>query len=59
MKRVAVDDIGRTTDWECCEVVIPAKQTRCGKCRRWRGGKRMYVGLPPKPTCDNAEKEEG
>eukprot|EP01082_Thalassiosira_pseudonana_P008195 g7599.t1 g7599 contig24:1014946-1016127(+) len=59
VKRVAVDDIGRTTDWECCEVVIPAKQTRCGKCRRWRGGKRMYVGLPPKPTCDNAEKEEG
>jgi hypothetical protein len=27
------DDIDRSTDWECCGEIIPAKKTRCGKCR--------------------------
>jgi hypothetical protein len=30
----AVDDIDRSTDWECCDEVIPAAKTRCGKCRK-------------------------
>jgi hypothetical protein len=29
-----VDDIDRSTDWECCDEVIPAAKTRCGKCRK-------------------------
>ena len=36
-----VDDIDRTQDWECCGEVIAAAKTRCGKCRKWRGGKRQ------------------
>ncbi|KAL7495990.1 hypothetical protein ACHAWT_008318 [Skeletonema menzelii] len=36
--------IDRTMDWSCdnCKdgEVISASQTRCGKCNRWRGGKR-------------------
>jgi hypothetical protein len=39
-----------STDWECCGEMIPARKTRCGKCRGWRGGKRRvrwtYEGLP-------------
>lgn len=29
-----VDDIDRSTDWECCGEVIGAAKTRCGKCRK-------------------------
>jgi len=38
------DGIDRTVDWTCCEVVLPARQTRCGKCHKWRGGKRVFAG---------------
>ena len=38
---VQVDDIDRTKDWECCGDILPATKTRCGKCRKWRGGKRQ------------------
>eukprot|EP00984_Skeletonema_dohrnii_P027150 scaffold16612_cov109-Skeletonema_dohrnii-CCMP3373.AAC.2 len=38
------DGIDRTLDWTCCEVVLPARQTRCGKCHKWRGGKRVFAG---------------
>eukprot|EP00804_Cyclotella_cryptica_P007139 CCRYP_009715-RA/>CCRYP_009715-RA protein AED:0.07 eAED:0.07 QI:181/1/1/1/0/0/2/744/459 len=38
----AVDDgIDRSQDWMCCGEVIKAAKTRCGKCRKWRGGKRQ------------------
>lgn len=40
-RNVKVDDIDRTTDWECCGEILPASKTRCGKCRKWRGGKRQ------------------
>lgn len=36
--------IDRTKDWSCDNCndgeIISASQTRCGKCNRWRGGKR-------------------
>mmetsp|Transcript_24697 Transcript_24697/g.42060 ORF Transcript_24697/g.42060 Transcript_24697/m.42060 type:complete len:294 (-) Transcript_24697:57-938(-) len=38
------DGIDRTVDWTCCEAVLPARQTRCGKCHKWRGGKRVFAG---------------
>jgi len=38
------DRIDRTLDWTCCGVILPAKQTRCGKCFKWRGGKRVSYG---------------
>ena len=37
--------IDRTLDWTCCGRVLPAKQTRCGKCHGWRGGKRVFKGM--------------
>ena len=56
------DNIDRTTNWECCGEVILARQTRCGKCRSWRGGKRTvrwtHDGLPPKAIDDTNEKDE-
>ncbi len=38
------DGIDRTVEWTCCNVVLPARQTRCGKCHKWRGGKRVFAG---------------
>lgn len=38
------DGIDRTLDWTCCNVLLPAKQSRCGKCHKWRGGKRVFSG---------------
>ena len=38
---IAEEDIDRTTDWECCGEIISAAKTRCGKCKKWRGGRRQ------------------
>eukprot|EP00986_Skeletonema_menzelii_P004533 scaffold1550_cov74-Skeletonema_menzelii.AAC.2 len=38
------DGIDRKVNWTCCNVVLPARQTRCGKCHKWRGGKRVFSG---------------
>ena len=43
---IAEEDIDRTTDWECCGEIISAAKTRCGKCKKWRGGGRLkFVGI--------------
>ena len=25
-------------------MMLPARKTRCGKCHKWRGGKRVFSG---------------
>ncbi|KAL7485318.1 hypothetical protein ACHAW6_010905 [Cyclotella cf. meneghiniana] len=62
------DGIDRSQDWMCCGEVIKAAKTRCGKCRKWRGGKRQIrwsYGAVPDASAgavqseDNAEEGEG
>jgi len=48
------DGIDRTQDWKCCGTSISSRQTRCGKCNGWRGGKRIASkGLPVSQVADN------
>eukprot|EP00585_Thalassiosira_rotula_P019776 CAMPEP_0196209370 /NCGR_PEP_ID=MMETSP0912-20130531/9616_1 /TAXON_ID=49265 /ORGANISM="Thalassiosira rotula, Strain GSO102" /LENGTH=282 /DNA_ID=CAMNT_0041484277 /DNA_START=25 /DNA_END=873 /DNA_ORIENTATION=+ len=48
------DGIDRTKDWTCCGMIIKSRQTRCGKCNGWRGGKRIASkGLPAPEVPDN------
>jgi len=49
------DGIDRTKEWSCCGTTIPAKQTRCGKCNGWRGGKRIASKALPE-IHDNRPK---
>lgn len=55
----AEEDIDRTKDWECCGEVISAAKTRCGKCKKWRGGKRQirwsYTGNDRVPLMSEEE----
>jgi hypothetical protein len=47
------DGVDRSTEWTCCDQPLPATQTRCGKCNKWRGGKRR----PAKPTAEGEAKK--
>ena len=48
------DNIDRASDWNCCGQPLPATQSRCGKCNKWRGGKRK--ASKPGEGEDDAKK---
>ena len=57
-----VDDSGIEweKDWSCCDVMIPAAKKRCGKCNKWRGGKRVAkVAKIAKGTSAKSGNEGG
>lgn len=42
----------KTADWLCsCGTNNPGKQTRCGSCQRWKGGKRQTIPKKKKPKA--------
>mmetsp|Transcript_15627 Transcript_15627/g.34267 ORF Transcript_15627/g.34267 Transcript_15627/m.34267 type:complete len:504 (+) Transcript_15627:287-1798(+) len=42
----------KTADWLCsCGTTNPGKQTRCGSCQRWKGGKRQTIPKKKKPEA--------
>lgn len=47
----------KAEDWLCsCGTTNPGRQTRCGSCQRWKGGKRQVV---PRPRKKPLPYEEG
>ncbi len=40
-KKVVEEDDGESWTCDHCQNVVAAKKTRCGRCHRWRGGKRQ------------------
>ena len=48
--------LNSTDDWQClCGNILAGNRQRCGKCRRWRGGKRTKPKRSGQSTDGNQE----
>lgn len=52
------NDSDEDANWTCnCGNIISAKQSRCGKCHRWRGGKRKPYTMGDKKESSSKKKK--
>jgi hypothetical protein len=58
-KARVVEIVGESWTCDHCQNVVAAAKTRCGKCHRWKGGKRQggwKLGSGANATADNVDR---